>query len=37
MVSYFVICAVGLVLLVGALIITLVQLRITGVIGRKED
>ncbi len=29
--------AVGLVLLVGALIITLVQLRITGVIGRKED
>jgi len=29
--------AVGLVLLVGALIITLVQLRITGVIGKKED
>ena len=29
--------AVGLVLLVGALIITLIQLRITGVIGRKED
>ena len=29
--------AVGLVLLAGALIITLVQLRITGVIGKKED
>ena len=29
--------AVGLVLLAGALIITLAQLRITGVIGRKED
>lgn len=29
--------AVGLVLLVGALIITLIQLRITGTIGRKED
>ena len=29
--------AVGLVLLVGALIITLIQLRITGVIGRKGD
>ena len=29
--------AVGLVLLVGALIITLIQLRITGVIGKKED
>lgn len=29
--------AVGLVLLVGALIITLVQLRITGTIGKKED
>ena len=29
--------AVGLVLLVGALIITLLQLRISGVIGRKED
>ena len=29
--------AVGLVLLVGAMIITLLQLRITGVIGRKED
>lgn len=29
--------AVGLVLLVGALIITLAQLRITGVIGKKED
>ena len=29
--------AVGLVLLAGALIITLIQLRITGVIGRKED
>ena len=29
--------AVGLVLLVGALLITLIQLRITGVIGRKED
>lgn len=29
--------AVGLVLLVGALIITLLQLRITGVIGKKED
>lgn len=29
--------AVGLVLLVGALVITLVQLRITGVIGRKGD
>ncbi len=29
--------AVGLVLLFGALIITLIQLRITGVIGRKED
>ena len=29
--------AVGLVLLVGAMIITLLQLWITGVIGRKED
>ena len=29
--------AVGLVLLFGALIITLLQLRITGVIGKKED
>lgn len=29
--------AVGLVLLVGALIITLIQLRITGTIGKKED
>lgn len=29
--------AVGLVLLVGAMVITLIQLRITGVIGRKED
>ena len=29
--------AVGLVLLFGALLITLIQLRITGVIGRKED
>ena len=29
--------AVGLVLLVGALVITLIQLRITGVIGKKED
>ncbi|MDO4866732.1 MAG: sugar ABC transporter permease [Clostridia bacterium] len=29
--------AVGLVLLFGALIITLIQLRITGVIGKKED
>lgn len=29
--------AVGLVLLLGALIITLIQLRITGVIGKKED
>ena len=28
--------AVGLVLLVGALVITLIQLRITGVIGKKE-
>ena len=29
--------AVGLVLLVGAMIITLAQLRVTGVIGKKED
>ena len=29
--------AVGLVLLFGALLITLIQLRITGVIGKKED